>query len=73
MINSFDSLTINDRRATMSAMSLVSVLLILCCISKWILYIFTIGFTVYALILVYKEFFEKKKNEVKKDTKLKRC
>jgi hypothetical protein len=56
MFENFNVLDVDSRRATLSAMTILSILLLLCCLSKWILYGFTALFIVFALILAYKEF-----------------
>ena len=51
MLDQFNILTADTRRATLSAMALLSILLLLCCISKWILWSFTAFFTLFAIFL----------------------
>lgn len=60
MLDQFNLLDFDSRRATLSAMSILSILLLLCCLNKWVLYSFTAFFTLFALFLCYKQFIEPK-------------
>lgn len=56
MLEQFNYLDVDTQKATLSAMTLLSILLLLCCVSKWILYLFTAFFTCYAIFLAWKTF-----------------
>lgn len=60
MLDQFNALNVDSRKATFSAISLLAIILLLCCISKWILYTLTAFSVIYAMFLGYKLFIEKK-------------
>jgi hypothetical protein len=66
----FSVMDADSRRATFSAMAILSILFLLCCISKWILWGFTAIFTLFAIYLTYRQFiapkFSKSKGKVVK-------
>ena len=56
MLEQLDVLNADTQRSTFAAMSILSILFLLECISKWILWAFTGIFCVFALVLAYKLF-----------------
>lgn len=52
----FSVLDADTKRATLSAMTLLSLILILCCISRWVLYFLTAVFTLFAIYLAWQNF-----------------
>lgn len=58
-MSSFDvlnSLDPDTSRAVFAAISILSILFLIACISKWILYGLTAIFTLFAIFLTYKQF-----------------
>ena len=58
MLDQLNSLDVDTQRATLTAVTIVALLLLVCCLSKWLLYAFTGIFSIYALFLAYKIFIE---------------
>lgn len=61
MLDQFNLLDVDTQKATLSAVSIVAILLALCCISQWILWGFTALFSIFAGVLAYKQFIEPKR------------